>query len=117
MKTYLFRVGDGNEGNFPRHTVNLTSTDCPFAALRALVLNMYQECSFRQYVADTITTDGEPEFGVLATVYEGPNGEQSFGAAWITAELEPVDEDPDANTLTDLLDSAAMADYLKACNV
>jgi hypothetical protein len=114
MKTYLFRAGDGNEGNFPCHTVNLADTECPFAALRALVLSMYNEGPTRQHIADTITTDGEAEYGVLATVYEGPNGEQAFGAAWITAELEPVDEDPDADTLADLLDSAAMADYLKA---
>jgi hypothetical protein len=41
---------------------------------RALVLNMYKEGPTRQHIAGTITTDGEAEFGVLATVYEGPNG-------------------------------------------
>jgi len=116
MKTYLFRAGDGNDGNFPRHTVNLEPTDYPFAALRALVLNMYKEGPTRQHIADTITTDGEAEYGVLATVYEGPNGEQAFGAAWITAELEPTDDDPDSKTLSDVLDPEALADYLKACN-
>jgi hypothetical protein len=112
MSTYLFRMCDGNEGNYPLFTVN---TEKPFAALRALVLNAYKLGPVRDHIAAEIQTDGDAEFGVLATVHEGPDGEQAFGAAWITAELEPADEDPDASTLADVLDHEAMADYEAHC--
>lgn len=112
MKTYLFRAGDGNEGNFRRGTVNLVESDCPYAALRALVLNMYKLGPLRSHIASEIETDGEAEYGILATVFEGPNGETAFGAAYITAELVPEEEhDPDAPILGQLLDSAACDDY------
>lgn len=111
MRTYLFRLGDGNEGNFPCLTINLADDDCPFAALRALVINTYRAGPVRDHIAANIQTDGEPEYGVRATVYEGPDGETAFGAAWITAELQPMGDDPDAGTLADVLDDAAMADY------
>lgn len=112
MKTFLFRAGDGNEGNFRRGTVNLIESDCPYAALRALVLNMYQAGPFRDHIAAEIETDGEVEYGVLATALEGPNGETAFGAAYITAELVPEEEhDPDAPILGELLDHEACDDY------
>lgn len=111
MKTFLFRAGDGNEGNFPRHTINLTDSDCPYAALRALVLNMYQAGPFRDHLAQELQTDGEVEHGVYATLHEGPDGETAFEAAYITAELEPADLDLGAPILGELLDPAACDDY------
>lgn len=109
MKTYLFRLGDGNEGNYPRHAINIAPTQCPYRALEALVLNQYKLGPLRDYIAAEIETDGEPEHGIITTVYEGPEGEQAFGAAWITAELEPADLDPEAQTLADVLDAEALA--------
>jgi hypothetical protein len=74
MSKYLFRKGDGNEGNFPRF---------------------------------------EAEYGIHATVYEGPHGEQAFGAAWLTAELQPADDDDDHEcyAIRKLLDPAALRLY------
>jgi hypothetical protein len=91
MSIYLYRRGDGNEGNYPRGMIELKPGECPFAALRALVVNDYiPGRRVRLYIMRNIETDGEPEYGILATVYEGPEGEQAFGAAWLTAELEPL---------------------------
>lgn len=109
MKTYLYRLGDGNEGNFPRHLINISDTQCPFKVLVALVLNRYNLGPTRDYIASEIETEGEPAYGVSAFVLEGPEGEQAFGAAWITAELEPADFDPDADTPADVLDPEALA--------
>ena len=109
MKTYLFRLGDGNEGNYPRHLINIAPDQCPYRALKALVLNRYVLGPVRDYLATAIETDGEPEHGISAWAHEGPQGEQAFGAAWITAELEPADFDPDADTLSDVLDPEALA--------
>lgn len=90
-QTYLYRLGDGNEGNYPRCLLTLSATDDPYAALAALVENRYiAGRRVRNHIVRKIQTEGEPEFGILATVYEGPDGEQAFEAAWITAELEPL---------------------------
>jgi hypothetical protein len=91
MSFYLYRRGDGNEGNFPRAMIELKTEECPYAALRALVANDYiPGRRVRLHIMRNIETDGEPEHGILATVHEGPEGEQAFGAAWLTAELEPL---------------------------
>jgi len=92
-KTYLFRSGDGNEGNFPRFLVTLKDSDCPYDAIRALLANEYVAGKrVRRFVMAHTEVVGEADYGLHATVYEGPEGEQAFGAAWITAELQPVDE-------------------------
>lgn len=93
MTFYLYRRGNGNDGNFARLVVVLKSTDSPFAALRALVANDYiPGKKVRRHIIKTIEVDGEAEHGVIATVYEGPDDETEFGAAYITAELEPLDD-------------------------
>lgn len=120
---YLYRRGDGNEGNYPCGWIRLADGECPFAALAALVANDFVvRGRVRRYVMRAIETDGEPEHGFLATVYEGPNGEQAFGAAWITAELEPYTEGEFAvspgifaHSLRDSLDRAAYRYYRRQC--
>lgn len=90
-KTYLYRRGDGNDGNYPRALVTLTSDQCPYAALCALVANDYiPGRRVRLHIMRAIQTDGEAEHGITADVMEGPDGESAFGAAWITAELQPL---------------------------
>ncbi len=115
MKSYLYRSGNGNEGNYKRHVVTLTDTDCPFAAVAALLVNEYElQSSPRAHIMANVQTDGEPEFGTAATVYEGPEGETEFGAAWRTAELEPMEPsalDKGENLLIDALDPEALAYY------
>lgn len=114
---YQYRRGDGNEGNFVRGVVSLSEKDCPFAALRALVPNDYiAGRRVRRHIIRTIEIDGEPEFGISAMCYDGPNGEQAFGAAWLTAELQPIPESdagdyPNARTLRELLDAPAWRQY------
>lgn len=93
MPIYMYRRGNGNEGNYARRLVELSETDCPYRALRALVVNDFIPRSrTRRHIIRELWTDGEPDYGIHATVYEGPNGEQSFGAAWLTAELEPYSQ-------------------------
>jgi len=121
---YLYRQGDGNEGNYPRGIILLSDTQCPCAALVALVANRYiPGCATRRHILRTVETEGEPEFGVSATVYEGPKGEQAFDAAWLTAELEPLSDADLAyyadrqgmrtQTLRDALDETAWRTYME----
>lgn len=116
MAFFKLRIGDGNEGNFARQIVEIAEDQNAFAALEALVLNTYiEDHPIRKYVEENIQTEGETAFGIYAMVYEGPEGETAYGAAWLTAELEAnidEDEESDARTLADLLDGPAMAYYL-----
>ena len=117
-RKYCYRLGDGNEGNYPRFLITLQDGECPYAAIAALVANRYIVGSkTRRHIVANVQTDGEPEYGISATVYEGPRGETAFDAAWITAELEPV-EDSDYPSLQEYglresLDLAAWRQYLR----
>jgi len=122
MKHYLYRLGDGNDGNYPRAVIELSDDQCPYAALRAIVIDRYVPNSrIRRHIIKHIDVDGEPEFGIYATVYEGPDGEQAFGAAWITAEFEPIKPDDlehcqsryDILTIPECLDRGARVIYRK----
>jgi hypothetical protein len=115
---YLFRKGDGNEGNFPRFIVLIADDESPWAALKALVCNEYiAGRRVRRFIASNIEVEGEGgQYGVLATIYEGPDGESAFGAAWITAALEHLteadrefyaDRATSSYTLKEVLDGAA----------
>ena len=93
MPTYLYRRGDGNDGNHARMVDDLGKDDCPFAALRALVLNDYISGRYhRRFIARNLEIDGESE-NVLGIVYSGPRGDTAYGAAWLTASLDLLDAD------------------------
>jgi hypothetical protein len=92
-RNFLYRRGDGNEGNFIRGVVALRDNESPYAALRALVINDYIPGKrVRRHVIKTIEVDGEEDYGLHAAVYNGPDGERAFDAAYITAELQPLDD-------------------------
>lgn len=124
MKHYLYRRGDGNEGNFIRAVVPLQDEEDAWAALAALTVNDYVAgCAVRRHIMRRIETEGEREFGLHAWVSEGPAGETVFGAAWLTSELQPL-SDKEAreyrgtntmayDTLRAALDSAAWRYYRK----
>jgi hypothetical protein len=120
-QSYIFSRGNGNEGNSPRFIVKLKASDNPWAALEALVTNEYiARGRIRRHIAANIKSEGEKQFIIRATVYEGPNGEQDFGSAWLTASLEPIHSDLDYqeskyNTydLRKVLDSSALRLYRK----
>lgn len=117
-RTYLYRRGDGNEGNFVRFLVILTDKDDPYAALRALVANDY--IAERRHIIQNIDVNGDAEYSLHAAVHEGPEGERAFDAAWLTADLQRVSE-ADKETFVGLgqqvyelrkvLDNAALRHY------
>ncbi|MGZ5552588.1 MAG: hypothetical protein ACXWHF_03005 [Chthoniobacterales bacterium] len=93
-RLYMFRRGDGNEGNFPRFIVELRDSDCAYSAALALLANEYiARSKTRRFIIRNAEIDGESDYGINATVYEGPQGETAFGAAWLTAELQPIDDE------------------------
>jgi len=85
-------MGDGNEGCFPRYFVTLKDNDNPWQALRALVANQYIAGKpVRRWIINNTEIDGDADDTIHATVYEGPNHESAFGAAWLCAELQHAD--------------------------
>lgn len=94
MTHYLFRSGDGNEGDFPYFIVALKDDESPYAALQALLANRYiAGTKARRHIIGNTMIDGDEEHGLYATVLEGPRGETAFGAAWLTAQLEPIKDE------------------------
>ncbi|MER9680803.1 hypothetical protein NKJ23_15925 [Mesorhizobium sp. M0184] len=137
MAIFLYRRGNGNEGNYPFAVIQLREKDNPYDALAALVENDFTAGrKTRRFVRNNVEIDGEAEFGIHATVYEGPEGETEFDAAWLTAELQPLDEKDAAyhcenglgyrkdyydfdtprrpHKLTELLDASALRHYRAA---
>lgn len=120
MTYYLYRVGNGNEGNYTKAVVELTD-ECPYAALAALVSDRYIPGSqTRKYVERNIEVYGDPDH-LLAEIYEGPQGQTDFGASWLTAELHLLTEKDviyytrtvDSFPLKEALDDRAYAYYLE----
>lgn len=86
MRYYQYRRGNGNEGNYLYAIVAVEDNLSPYAMLKALVLNHYIPGTYtRRYINKNIIIDGD--YTVYATV-----GATEFGAAWLTAELIPVNE-------------------------
>jgi len=113
---YEYRRGDGNDGNFVRAHVRLPDGANVYAALEALTLNDYVSGRYtRRFIRANMNVDGEPEYGVHLTVYEGPRRATAFGAAWLTSELRPYATcNPDRfDSLEDILDRGALAHYRK----
>lgn len=92
-RLYLYRRGDGNEGNFPRYLVELHGAESEWAALPALVASDYRHGRVRRHIMREIKTEGEGgEYGISARVDYAPDGGQAFESCWLTAELQPIAE-------------------------
>lgn len=91
MNTFLYRRGNGNEGNFPRHLVELNPGE-EWSALAALVENDFIAGHHRRrWIREHLEIDGDGgEYGVHAVISEGPRHATEMGAAWLTAELQHV---------------------------
>jgi len=121
MTYYLYRRGNGNEGNYKRFVVFIADSECPWSALKALVINDYIAGSAtRRHIIKNISCDGEREYGLSADVYADRDGDTEFGACWLTAALEPLDESDayyetgdlaQIKTLRQCLDAAAWRYY------
>lgn len=86
MKVYLYRSGNGNDGNYPKLLVEIEGREG--AALSALLANEYRPGPVRDWIVSNVIVDGCDQDS--AVVFEGPNGETDMGAAWKTAELQEV---------------------------
>lgn len=124
MQTFLYRRGNGNDGNYVRAIIDLKDSDCPYAALSALVANDYiPGTATRRHIMRNIEIDDEAAYGIYATVFESKDGESEYGSAWLTAELQVISEEDVAyesgstsrRALRDALDNGALT-YFRRLN-
>jgi hypothetical protein len=116
-KWYAVSSGNGNDGvshMFPDYYVK---TSEPWNLARAAMIASWVD---RQWAAENCEVDGEEDYTITATVYEGPEGETQFGAAEMIIEVFPVSEEelpdqtdpwhkPMYDSLDAALDSASVA--------
>ena len=125
MRYYEYRLGNGNDGCYPRAIIELEDNENPYAAIKAFVVNRYIVGSkTRKYISKNIEIDGEKEYTIYATVYEGPKGETEIGAAWLCAEMRHIPEDDmddyaeyERWTLSETLDRGAMMIYKREAKI
>lgn len=118
MEYYEYRIGNGNDGCYPKSIIELEDGEDPYAAIKAFVINRYIVGSrTRKYISKNIEIDGD-DLTIYATVYKGPKGETEFGAAWLCAEMRHIPEDElkgytgyERWTLPESLDRGAMMIY------
>ena len=88
---YSVSIGDGNDGVSRIVPDYYVKTNNPFhLAVAGLLANFNFATADR--LADAVETTGEPDFGVSATLYEWPDGETEFDAAYMICEVYQVEE-------------------------
>lgn len=92
---YGVSIGNGNDGVSQLHPDYYVRTADPYATARLALILSYSGGSWRDHAAAECVTDGESDYTVYATLYEGPDGETQYGAAERCVEVFPVDPPAD----------------------
>ena len=111
---YGVSSGNGNDGVSHMYPDYYVRTCEPFALARAAAIAEWKP-KFYRWAADSVDVDGEAEYVISATFYEGPNGETEFGAAELIVEVFPVDAvdaESGRRMAYDNLDEALSADVV-----
>lgn len=96
--TYGISYGNGNDGVSHMFPDFYCTTDKPYDLARlAIITNMKD--AYQDWAAEEVDVQGEAEFGIQGCLYEGPDGETEFGAAYMLADVFLVDDSelPDAS--------------------
>lgn len=106
-KWYGVSLGDGNNGVSHTHPDYFVKTADPWVLARAAMLAAVSP-KLVAWADEAMDLDGDAEYGITVTLYEGPKGETEFGAAWLICEVFPVSDDdmagstaPDHESLDD----------------
>lgn len=86
---YGVSYGNGNDGVSRSHPNILVYTDDPWTLARAAMIYEWKD---KVWTNENTDLTGEDDYGVTATIYEGPNGETEFGAAYMIVEVYPITE-------------------------
>jgi len=116
-RLYGVSFGNGNDGvshMFPDFYVR---TDDPWTLARIALVESYAPGSpYYRHAARSVEVNGEADYTVAATLYEGPDGETQFGAAERICLVFPDDgpdmADPWHRPVYESLDEAFGADVV-----
>ena len=111
-KVYELRLGNGNVGNYHRANIAMEDSDCPYSFMNVVFANEYLAGKYRKHAYANTVVDGEAEYTIHATIFDGPKGETEMGAAFMTASLEPTESDA-TFSVKEYLDRGAMMKYKK----
>lgn len=90
-KVYAVSYGNGNDGVSHVFPDFYCRTDKPYELARLAIITSVID-PFHSWADSEAMIDGEADYTISATLLEGPDGETEFGAAWLIAEVFPVDD-------------------------
>ena len=108
---YGVSSGNGNDGvshTFPDYYVR---TSDPWRLAELACVTSFKAGKSREWAKENVEVDGEPDYTLSATIYEGPDGETEFGAAWLIYEVFPVDPMPSALLISDSTNECFNVEY------
>lgn len=86
-KWYGVSYGNGNDGVSHSYPNYMVYTDDPWTLARAAMVSQWKD---KVWTNENVDLDHNGDEMVSATIYEGPEGETEFGAAYMIAEVFPV---------------------------
>ena len=121
-REFVLFTGDGNQGEMPRDIIVMDENDCPYAFMDVIIANGFiPGHKARSHAYQNTVVDGEEEYSIHSTLYEGYRKETEMGAAYKTARIEPKPEndwydDLHKHTIAEYLDRYAYSRYQKNKN-
>lgn len=88
---YGVSTGNGNDGVSQMYPDYYVYTRFPFELAEFHGVQQWAK-KHEEWARENVEVDGEADYTITATFYEGPNGETQFGAAEMIVEVFPVDE-------------------------
>lgn len=114
---YGVSSGNGNDGVSQSNPDYYVRTADPYRLAELAMVDRFKPESM-DWAREAVDVDGERDYTISATIYEGPDGETEFGAAWLCVDVFPVESDsngplgsngPEYNNLESAFSAEALA--------
>jgi hypothetical protein len=90
---YGVSSGNGNDGVSQLYPDYYVRTADPYRLAELAMVDTFRDGPDMVWAREAVDVDGERDYTISATIYEGPDGETEFGAAWLIVEVFPADPD------------------------
>lgn len=88
---YGVSSGNGNDGVSQQYPDYYVRAADPYRLAELAMVDKFNDGPDMVWASEEVTVDGERDYTITATIYEGPDGETEFGAAWQIVEVFPAD--------------------------
>lgn len=85
--------GNGNDGVSQMYPDYYVRTAEPYRLAELAMVDKFEAGESMAWAREAVEVDGGRDYTIGATIYEGPDGETEFGAAWMIVEVFPADPD------------------------